>query len=95
MGLVTDIYWICPGCGSKETAQVYGDYEDPMDFPVDAVPSDRELKWNPPCEKCGKHKLIEPPPVLVKYRIVPTDDIEGEFISTESNLLTHENNSDT
>ena len=79
MGLVTDVFWVCPGCGSEEQAQVYGDWEDPTTFPVDAVPCDRGLKWNPPCENCGEFKLIEPPPVTVKYKIVSTKDyIDGE-----------------
>jgi len=60
MGLVTNVFWICPGCGSREQAQVYGEWTDPEEFPVDAVPSSRGLKWNPPCKKCGKFRLTMP-----------------------------------
>ena len=69
MGLVTDIFWVCPGCGSRENAQAYGSWDDPMEFPVDAVPSDRELKWNPPCKGCGSFRL-ELPVVLLPCKIV-------------------------
>ena len=59
MGMVTDVFWTCP-CGSREQAQVYGGYDDPAEFPVDAVPASRGLKWNPPCSKCGKFQLVMP-----------------------------------
>lgn len=65
MGLVTDVFWTCPGCGSREQAQAYGEWDDPKEFPVDAVPASRGLKWNPPCYKCSKYKLTMPE-VLVK-----------------------------
>jgi len=73
MGLVTDVHWTCPGCGSRERAQAYGDHTDPDEFPVDAVPADRGLKWNPPCTKCGKFKLVLPVP-LVACATVPVSD---------------------
>lgn len=60
MGLVTDVFWTCPGCGSREQAQAYGESCDPKEFPVEAVPASRGLKWNPPCEKCGKFRLTMP-----------------------------------
>ena len=69
MGLVTDVFWTCPGCGSKERAQAYGDCGDPEEFPVDAVPASRGLKWFPPCGKCGKFRL-EMPEVLVACKPV-------------------------
>jgi hypothetical protein len=65
MGLVTNVFWTCPGCGSIEKAQAYGGWDDPDEFPVDAVPASRGLKWNPPCGKCGNFKL-DMPEVLVK-----------------------------
>ncbi len=65
MGLVTDVYWDCPGCGGREQAQAYGDWHDPVEFPVDAVPAGRGLKWNPPCTRCGGYQLTMPE-VLVK-----------------------------
>lgn len=65
MGLVTNVFWTCPGCGSKERAQAYGGWDDPDEFPVDAVPASRGLKWNPPCGKCGKFRLTMPD-VMVK-----------------------------
>ena len=66
MGLVTDVFWKCP-CGSREQAQAYGEDGDPSEFPVDAVPASRGLKWAPPCERCGKFRL-EMPEVLVACR---------------------------
>lgn len=60
MGLVTDVYWACPGCHSKQKAQVYGGWDDPDEFPVDAVPSSTSLKWNPPCTSCGRYRLVMP-----------------------------------
>lgn len=69
MGLVTNVYWTCPGCGSRERAQIYGEWNDPDEFNVVAVPGDRSLKWNPPCTKCGKFRLIEP--ASVEYKPVP------------------------
>jgi hypothetical protein len=60
MGLVTDIFWNCPGCGSREQAQTYGDWGDPSEFPLHRVPASRGLKWNPPCSKCGNFKLVMP-----------------------------------
>ena len=60
MGIVTDVLWDCPSCGSRETAQVYGEISDPDDFPVTAVPVSRGLKWNPPCQRCGKYRLVMP-----------------------------------
>lgn len=60
MGMVTDVLWVCPGCGSCQTAQVYGERSDPEHFPSTAVPAGRGLKWNPPCTQCGKFRLIEP-----------------------------------
>ena len=73
MGLVTDVYWVCPGCGSVETAQVYGHYDDPDTFPFEAIPVSRGLKWNPPCENCGKFHLTVPE-VFVQGVIAPVGD---------------------
>ena len=70
MGLVTDIYWRCPFCSTLNQAQVYGEWEDPESFPIDAVPASRKLKWNPPCEKCKKYKLDEPQEALKRLLIV-------------------------
>lgn len=75
MGLVTDVYWTCP-CGSRERAQAYGGWDDPDEFPVEAVPASRGLKWQPPCSKCGEYRL-EMPEVLVAC--VPVKIKEGEL----------------
>ena len=69
MSLVTAVFWTCPGCGSREQAQVYGGWDDPVEFPVDAVPTGRDLRWNPPCEKCGNFRLEMPE--VVSFRPVP------------------------
>ena len=71
VGLVTDVFWTCPGCQSREKAQAYGDWDDPDEFPVDAVPASRGLKWNPPCSKCGKYRLVMPE-TLVACKPAPT-----------------------
>jgi hypothetical protein len=76
MGLVTNVYWNCPGCGSLETAQVFGQWGDPSEFPKTAVPADRELKWNPPCEGCGKFKLVTPH-TTVACLVVPVEKGNG------------------
>lgn len=68
MGLVTPIHWVCPGCGSKEKAEAYGDWDDPPEFPVDAVPSSTSLKWHPPCKSCGLYRLVMP---IVPVRCYP------------------------
>ncbi len=73
MGLVTNVFWTCPNCGSREQAQAYGGYDDPREFPVECVPAFRRLKWNPPCEKCGKYRL-EMPEIYVKCVPVLVDD---------------------
>lgn len=59
MGLVTNVYWKCPNCGSVERAQLYGDWGWPESFPPGDVPADSDLKWNPPCEVCGKYQLTK------------------------------------
>ena len=69
MGLVTDIFWECPKCSTINKAQVYGEWSDPESFPRDAVPMRRELKWNPPCTKCGKYELQNPSEILVEFPI--------------------------
>ena len=77
MGMVTNVKWECPGCGKENIAQLYddfypsGDYDSPL--PRKAIPSNAELKWNPPCEGCGEYKLAEPPVVLVEFPIERTD----------------------
>jgi hypothetical protein len=72
MGWVTDVFWTCPGCRSREQAQAYGEPEDPQEFPVDAVPASRGLKWNPPCKGCGNFRLTMPE-VLVACVPTPID----------------------
>ncbi|MCK5609796.1 hypothetical protein KAR91_48440 [Candidatus Pacearchaeota archaeon] len=72
MGMVTDIKWECPGCGKENIAQTYDDFYYTNNYeplPRKAVPSNAELKWNPPCEKCGEYRLIEPPVMLVEFPI--------------------------
>jgi hypothetical protein len=63
MGPVTNVYWECPGCYNKNNAQIYGEWEDPDEFPIDKVPISRGLKWNPPCELCGKYQLENAPEI--------------------------------
>jgi hypothetical protein len=41
-----------------QAAKLYRD--DPEEFPVDAVPASRGLKWNPPCSRCGNYRLTMP-----------------------------------
>ena len=71
MGMVTDVKWECPECGEENIAQLYDDFygDDPEPLPRKAIPSNAELKWNPPCKKCGKYRLIEPQVVLVEFPI--------------------------
>jgi hypothetical protein len=76
VGLVTDVFWTCPGCQSREKAQAYGDWDDPDEFPVDAVPASRGLKWNPPCRKCGKYRLVMPE-TMVACKPTPIDADEA------------------
>ena len=85
MGMVTDVEWECPGCGANNIAQLYGDFyaEDegypenrPSPLSRKAIPSDAELKWNPPCEGCGKYRLDMPPRVLIELPVVKVDHIE-------------------
>ena len=57
MGMVTDVNWNCPGCGSRERAQLYGTVGDGSDLEMDAVPMGSEVKWNPVCTKCGRYRL--------------------------------------
>lgn len=75
MGLVTDVFWICP-CGSRQRAQAYGGWDDPNEFPVTAVPASRGLKWNPPCNACGKFRLLMPEVLVacVPEPIEPEED---------------------
>jgi hypothetical protein len=76
MGLVTDVFWDCPGCGSRERAQTYGEWDDPNEFHPHFIPGGRSLKWNPPCSKCGKFRLM--PPQYVKHEPQPVEQKEGE-----------------
>ena len=71
--MVTDVKWVCPKCERDNIAQLYGDRypEDDCKTPLPrkAVPSNAELKWNPPCTGCGKYKLVEPPVILVEFPV--------------------------
>jgi hypothetical protein len=58
MGLVTDVYWNCPGCNSKQHAQTYGEWNDPGEFHPHFIPVDRGLSYNPPCTSCGNYQLL-------------------------------------
>ena len=79
MGQVTNVFWACPGCGSREQAQAYGNWGDPDEFPVDAVPADRyPLKWNPPCEKCGKFRLTMPTTTVACVPKAVADELDEE-----------------
>lgn len=67
MGLVTDIKWTCPECGKENISQVYGDWNDPPEgWPNTAVPIEQvgNLKYNEPCEGCGKTKMAIPKQVI-------------------------------
>jgi len=82
MGMVTDVKWECPGCGSINIAQLYDDRypeydDDRKPLPRKAVPSNGELKWNPPCESCMEYRLTEPPVVLVEFPIERVDVSEA------------------
>jgi len=79
MGMVTDVEWICPKCGTKNIAQLYDDYYEKDCFDRDcrpkplsnkAIPSDASLKWNPPCDGCGGYQLCNPAATLVEFPIV-------------------------
>ena len=81
MGMVTDVKWECPGCGTEQIAQLYDDFYPEWDgenkrkpLPRKAVPSNAELKWNPPCEKCGEYRLVEPAAVLVEFPIARVEE---------------------
>lgn len=75
MGMVTDVKWECPECGTENIAQLYDDFyydigdDECKPLPREAIPSNAELKWNPPCMGCGKYKLVEPPITLVEFPI--------------------------
>lgn len=88
MALVSDVYWICPGCGSRETAQVYRDYEDPPEFPLDAIPGGYDLSWNPPCKKCGEYELRMPK--TIKLEIKPVNKTIDGTIDKEKEKLAHD-----
>ena len=80
MGLVTNVYWECPGCGQKNTAQMYGEVDDPSEFPIDQVPVSRGLKWDAACECCGKYKPTDPPEIYTRMPIVRIDhEAEDEY----------------
>lgn len=74
MGLVTDVMWNCPGCGSREQAQAYGESDDPEEFHPQFVPVGRDLKWNPACCKCGKFRLLP----TSKWTAYSPQPVEGE-----------------
>ena len=81
MGTVTDVTWKCPGCDTINIAQLsdwhHGDnYDNPKPLPSEALPSNAELKWNPPCDKCGDYRLVEPPVTLVRF---PVERVEKEY----------------
>lgn len=57
MSLVADVYWTCPGCNTKNCAQVYRELEDEFSYDRTEVPARNELRWNPPCKCCGKYSL--------------------------------------
>lgn len=73
MGMVTDVFWNCPKCDTKNKAQLYDWYED-GELPVKAIPSTATLKWNPPCTECGEYRLVEPPVRLVEFPIEKADE---------------------
>lgn len=76
MGWVTDVFWECPGCKTKNQAQVYGSCEDPKEFPITSVPLSRGLKWNPPCKHCHKYQLVDAPEVYGTLPIIKVDNLD-------------------
>ena len=77
MGLVCDVWWDCPECGHKKNqAQLYGTWDDPEEgISHKAVPANRvgDLKWNRPCEGCGK-TILKAPKHLMEIPIVQIDE---------------------
>ena len=72
MSVVTDIIWICPGCGSREAAQILGHYED---LPPGMIPTEcGGMRWNPPCEECGNFRLTVGPFVTTMTERLPAKD---------------------
>lgn len=69
MGLVTDVSWVCPGCGAKNISQIYGEHTGFRPLDSRLLPSNARLKWNPPCEGCGNYQLREPEVELVSFPI--------------------------
>ncbi|EDL67444.1 MULTISPECIES: hypothetical protein [Pseudomonadota] len=57
MALVANIYWVCPECKTKNTAQVYREYHHEPSYESSSVPACCDLRWNPPCKTCGEFKL--------------------------------------
>lgn len=80
MGMVTNVFWNCPGCGSRQQAQAYGEVCDPDEFPVTAVPASHGLKWNPPCDGCGEYRLMMPEVYVqcVPEKVTAAKSREGE-----------------
>lgn len=75
MGLVTNVFWTCPNCDTANQAQVYGECDDPEEFPITAVPESRGLKWDPPCGGCGQFQLKYPEERLVELEIRRVSDV--------------------
>lgn len=79
MAVVTDVEWVCPGCGNRNIAQLYEywypeDSEEHKPLSHKMLSSHAELKYNPPCEKCGKFQLVEPLEKIVKFPIIRVED---------------------
>lgn len=70
MGMIADVRWVCPGCGSTQIAQIYNEQGGPSDVPINRVPANTGLKWAPPCDVCGEYKLCEPEFVVYEPRRV-------------------------
>lgn len=80
MGIVTDVNWNCPGCGTVNNAQLYDDYYPPYDEDYNPIshkqlPYGVSLKWNPPCEKCKEYQLKDPS-ILVDLPIIKLNSEE-------------------
>ena len=80
MGMVTSVFWNCPGCGSREESQVDGRWDDPLEFPTDAIPSDRYLKSFDPCSNCGQYEMVRKRSFfeVVPQRVEKSDDEDDE-----------------
>lgn len=58
MAIVGTVLWDCPGCNTKNEAQIHDDTHKTYHY--SCIPYGSYLSWNPPCIECEKFRLIEP-----------------------------------